>query len=121
MFVFIISAIAGVAQVLATERVIKLYREGERALAKKKLWGKIAGYIGLIGIITFEYMWQIPNMIFGFIATAPLTILLLYIYRVIYKNYYSEWLKIKLGELGAFLKREIKRLYFAIKEKIKKA
>lgn len=120
MLVFIISAMIGVAQVIATERAISFKRREKSKIAGYILLAKIAVYVILIAAVSLKNMWQIPNMIMGFLATAPATILLVYIYHTIYKKYYSEWVNNKLRVLYAFLKREGKKLYLKIKEEVKK-
>ena len=120
MFVFILSAFIGVAQVLATDCIINLKREEKNKIANKILLAKIAVYVVLIATVALKHMWQIPNMLLGFLATAPATILVLYIYRTIYKKYYSEWVNKKLRKLYVFLKCEAKKLYFKIKKEVKK-
>ncbi len=86
MSAFIISALFGAVQVLFTSVLVKAFdtRESKKILlffiVKFLLYG-----VG-IGLLIIKFVWHIGLVICGFAVGVPITAIILFIYRTMYKK-----------------------------------
>ena len=86
MLAFIISALVGAAQVLLTEQLVKAFNVRNGKKIALFFAAKLLLYAIGIGLLVIKFIWNLTYVLCGFIAAVPITAIVLFVCRTIYKK-----------------------------------
>lgn len=83
---FVLALIFGVCQVLLTERLIMAVgsKNGKKILLFSG--AKFLLYALGVGLLVLKYIWYFGMAISGFLAAVPITAIVLFVYKTMYKK-----------------------------------
>ncbi len=83
---FILALIFGAGQVCLTEQLIKAFATRSSKKILLFFGSKFVLYALGIALVIFKYVWNIGMAISGFAVGVPITAIVLFVYKTIYKR-----------------------------------
>lgn len=86
MLAFIIAMLFGGCQVLLTEQLIYAFNKRDSKKILLFFGAKFLLYAIGIGIVVLNFVWHISLILCGFAVGVPITAIVLFVYKTIYKK-----------------------------------
>ena len=86
MLAFIIAMLFGGCQMLLTEQLIYAFNKRNSKKILLFFFAKFLSYAIGIGVVVLKFVWHISLIFCGFAVGVPITAIVLFVYKTIYKK-----------------------------------